>query len=387
MGFGTRLALQGRGTWERPGPTEGLLLGAIIDVTNPMEVGEGHTSRPVLRTDCPGTPAAGFGSSPRVNPRRDAADRPGTAASLDRASAPPRRSGRTRTSKGNQAHGRNERRSLATARRRQRTPSTEQGLEAEPLRDDSTGPRPVRLGGRDAASRFARRFRSRRLRRRFRTSSGPGGSLGETTPALVRSPRPRRLARVIRRAVAGRRRRRGSCAAVSASLRRRRWPLVLGDVGVRFGGPELHRVGSSTRPGGTATAWRQRPQRCGAAVVRREDFEGCEPRRGERHPMCPVRGVVFGRCVDSGPGARNATNPCPAAGCNRPATSARRKPSRWGGTTRTARDPMGGTRRAEGGSGSLEWTRGRHVGWRAHTKRIPREEGPARAWPRRVREL
>ena len=140
----------------------------------------------------------------------------------------------------------------------------------------------------------------------------------------------------------------------------------LGDVGVRFGGSELHRIESSARFGGTVTTWMATAAvtRCGCR--RREDFEGCEPRRGERHCECPAFGPVFGRPPGVGRRCtRNATNPCPAAGCNRPATSARRKPSRWGGTTRTERDSTGGTRRTDGGFGSREWTRDWPAGKRA----------------------
>jgi hypothetical protein len=140
----------------------------------------------------------------------------------------------------------------------------------------------------------------------------------------------------------------------------------LGDVGVRFGGSELHRIESSARFGGTVTTRMATAAvtRCGCR--RREDFEGCEPRRGERHCECPAFGPVFGRPPGFGRRCtRNATNPCPAAGCNRPATSARRKPSRWGGTTRTERDSTGGTRRTDGSFGFREWTRDWPAGKRA----------------------
>jgi hypothetical protein len=60
------------------------------------------------------------------------------------------------------------------------------------------------------------------------------------------------------------------------------WSDALGDVGVRFGGSELHRVrivDPLRRDGNgmeaTAAAMRR-------GCRRREDFEGCEPRRGER---------------------------------------------------------------------------------------------------------
>lgn len=142
----------------------------------------------------------------------------------------------------------------------------------------------------------------------------------------------------------------------------------LGDVGVRFGGSELHRIESSARFGGKVTTRMATAAvtRCGCR--RREDFEGCEPRRGERHCECPAFGPVFGRPPgDRRRCTRNTTNPCPAAGCNKPATSARRKPSRWGGTTRTERDATGGTRHTDGGFGSREWTRERPTGERDTT--------------------
>lgn len=77
--------------------------------------------------------------------------------------------------------------------------------------------------------------------------------------------------------------------------------------------------------------------RCG--FRRREDFGGCEPRRGERHCERPTQGTVFGRHPATGAGAaRNATNPCPAAGCNKPATSCAEK------TVEVGRNHEDGTR-------------------------------------------
>jgi hypothetical protein len=70
--------------------------------------------------------------------------------------------------------------------------------------------------------------------------------------------------------------------------------LALGDVGVRFGGSEHHRVGSSTRSGGTVTAWRQRPQRCGAAVDRGKTSKGVNRVAGSAAGSVPAR-TVFGR--------------------------------------------------------------------------------------------
>jgi len=88
----------------------------------------------------------------------------------------------------------------------------------------------------------------------------------------------------------------------------------LGDVGVRFGGSELHRIESSARFGGTVTTRMATAAvtRCGCR--RREDFEGCEPRRGERHCECPAFGPVFGRP----PGDRapvHAKHDEPLSGC------------------------------------------------------------------------
>ena len=210
------------------------------------------------------------------------------------------------TSKGNKAHGRNERRSLATV--------------ALTTTNFVDGARP----------------RSRAAR---------GGSKDPHHALRVARSRVSRLSR---------------CSGWTHPGR------SLGDVGVRFGGSELHRIESSARFGGTVTTWMATAAvtRCGCR--RREDFEGCEPRRGERHCECPAFGPVFGRPPGVGRRCtRNATNPCPAAGCNRPATSARRKPSRWGGTTRTERDSTGGTRRTDGSFGSREWTRDRPAGERA----------------------
>jgi hypothetical protein len=235
--------------------------------------------------------------------------------------APPGPTESRRTSKRNKAHGRNERRSPATVARRQRTSSTEQGLGAGPLA-------------------MIRRIN-----------------------ATLFGPRACRVSRFSR------------CSGSTSPGR------SLGDVGVRFGGSELHRIESSARFGGTVTARMATAAvtRCGCR--RREDFEGCEPRRGERHCECPAFGPVFGRPLGVGRRCtRNATNPCPAAGCNRPATSARRKPSRWGGTTRAERDSTGGTRRTDGGFGSREWTRDRHAGKRAQPTN-PTRGGAARAVP------
>jgi hypothetical protein len=113
--------------------------------------------------------------------------------------------------------------------------SAEQGLEVGHSAKDSAGPRPTRFGERDA-SRSGSLTASvvERLGRRLRTSSeGRCGPQGKPTPEVVRSLAPPGAS------ASGPDER--PCASHLAPLRRR-WSLVLGDVGVRFGGSEHHRA-------------------------------------------------------------------------------------------------------------------------------------------------
>jgi len=94
--------------------------------------------------------------------------------------------------------------------------------------------------------------------------------------------------------------------------------------------------------------------------------------RGRSHT---ARGAAGNGSISTGDGAvhrqrwsrvgtaPNAANPRSAAGCNKPATVARRKPSRWCKTTRAERDFRGGTSEAEVGSrGPAGVDAQRHVG-------------------------
>jgi hypothetical protein len=124
-----------------------------------------------------------------------------------------------------------------------------------------------------------------------------------------------------------------------------------GDVGVRFGGSEHHRIGCLVAFSGHAEASAPVPpwsdgngKKATAAVMRcgcwrGKVFGGCEPHRGERAhrpvPAAPPGGAV--QDVSEG----NAMNPRPAAGCNKPATSSVEQ------TVMAARNREGGPRTAE----------------------------------------
>jgi hypothetical protein len=121
--------------------------------------------------------------------------------------------------------------------------------------------------------------------------------------------------------------------------------------------------------------------RCGCR--RREDFEGCEPRRGERHCERPGPTTVFGRHrAYRAPvqretrrtlvWLRGATNPRPPRGGNRRGGEEPRgrNETRWVAPIVPKGAPAPGSGRAKG-----------HADRRAHTRRIPREAGAARAVP------
>jgi hypothetical protein len=96
---------------------------------------------------------------------------------------------------------------------------------------------------------------------------------------------------------------------------------------------------------------------CG--FLRGESFEGCEDRRGEG--VGTPDGSQIRLVVGREPGSRETRRtPGLAAGCNKPATSERRKPSRWCETTRTERDFEGGSLGTEARAARLvwEWTLG-----------------------------
>jgi hypothetical protein len=101
----------------------------------------------------------------------------------------------------------------------------------------------------------------------------------------------------------------------------------------RLGAPR--RVGGNGKEATATATW------CGCR--RGESFGGCEHRRGEG---------LFGRETRRTPGL--------AAGCNKPATSERRKPSRWRETTRAERDFEGGSLGTEARAERCvwEWTLG-----------------------------
>lgn len=119
--------------------------------------------------------------------------------------------------------------------------------------------------------------------------------------------------------------------------------------------------------------------RCGCR--RREDFEGCEPRRGERHREGPVLRTVFGRPRATGPGEREtrrtlvwlrgATNPRPPRGGNRRGGE---EPRGRNENRRVA--PVGPMGAPAPGSG-----RATGLSARGHNRRIPREEGRREPFP------
>jgi hypothetical protein len=112
--------------------------------------------------------------------------------------------------------------------------------------------------------------------------------------------------------------------------------------------------------------------RCGC--WRGELFEGCEPRRGERPGGPEKPGLQVARV-----GSRRETRRTPrsAAGCNKPATAVRRKPSRWCETTRAERESTGGTVGPNGISGS-RGVDARSACRRRGEVKAPGEEGSTR---------
>jgi hypothetical protein len=86
-------------------------------------------------------------------------------------------------------------------------------------------------------------------------------------------------------------------------------------------------------PGRTVTTGRQRRAAMRVRLLTRGTLRRVRNApRGSRQSE-----AAFGR-PPKGRLKRNAVNPRPVAGCNRPATPARRKPSRWCETTRAERD-------------------------------------------------
>jgi hypothetical protein len=105
-------------------------------------------------------------------------------------------------------------------------------------------------------------------------------------------------------------------------------------------------------------------------------FEGCEPRREDRSRV-RRRPKGLGSATEA---RETRRTPGSAAGCNKPASSERRKPARWCKTTRSERDRQA-RRPADRSRGESpqklaprwEWTLGSRR-WRGG-RRTPREEG------------
>jgi hypothetical protein len=124
----------------------------------------------------------------------------------------------------------------------------------------------------------------------------------------------------------------------AGSQRTRSWRKALEpacDRSTTWGSAQADRsfVGRIAGNGTRATA---AVTRCGCE--RGELFEGCEPRRGER-PGRPDSS--FGSASRGARRRETRRTPRSAAGCNKPATVVRRKPSRWCETTRTEREVGG----------------------------------------------
>jgi hypothetical protein len=97
-------------------------------------------------------------------------------------------------------------------------------------------------------------------------------------------------------------------------------------------------------------------------------FEGCEVRREEASdpPQARRAQVHSGAARQAGAGDCKRGEPLPVAGCNKPATPVRRKPSRWCETTRAERDRRTGTPLTEGGGDA---TGSRRTGGPASSRR------------------
>lgn len=102
--------------------------------------------------------------------------------------------------------------------------------------------------------------------------------------------------------------------------------------------------GEEARAGGDAGP-KQRSFGTAASCRWGDFFEGCEVRREEASdPPQASEHRFTGAARQVGADDCKRGEPLPVAGCNKPATPVRRKPSRWCETTRTERDRRSGIR-------------------------------------------
>jgi hypothetical protein len=273
-------------------------------------------------------------------------------------------------------------------------------------RRSSSEPRPplsprVRTPGSSESGRPLPARRNHPLQRgRLSTALRNGGSSSRDTvaPALRSPARPgRRGSSELQRPSHGTRRRSSSEPRPPPSqdpaprLFGARWPRPQGSASPPFGArsspspgwtfgrtppaPAGIAVGAVTgfgrrpTPGRTVTTGRQRD-----AVMRFRLLTRGTLRRVRIAPreLIPAAGRLRATSCRH---ARNAVNPRPVAGCNRPATLARSKPSWWCETTRTEQEPAPGD---AGPTGASAPRSGRAGGTSAAGTPIPREEEPTR---------
>jgi len=273
-------------------------------------------------------------------------------------------------------------------------------------RRSSSEPRPplsprVRTPGSSESGRPLPARRNHPLQRgRLSTALRNGGSSSRDTvaPALRSPARPgRRGSSELQRPSHGTRRRSSSEPRPPPSqdpaprLFGARWPRPQGSASPPFGArsspspgwtfgrtppaPAGIAVGAVTgfgrrpTPGRTVTTGRQRD-----AVMRFRLLTRGTLRRVRTAPreLIPAAGRLRATSCRH---ARNAVNPQPVAGCNRPATLARSKPSWWCETTKAEHEPAPG---GAGPTGASAPRSGRARGTSAAGATIPREEEPPR---------